>query len=133
MFLLQHISMIFEKHRRSVSRAASQWISILIKSRQIFDNRLLLVRCFLEFVSLFHTPVKKHAPLTTRSSSLRCVSAAEHHATLLNELQYGQDKIQKASHQEQSIIKYLPGLYQDTNPLRSCSRNRMTMLLKKHL
>ena len=34
-------------------------------------------------VILRHTPSeKKRAPLTTRSSSLRCVSTAEHHTTL---------------------------------------------------
>ena len=38
--------MTFEKHLRSVSRAASQWFGILRKSWQVFHDRLLLGRCF---------------------------------------------------------------------------------------
>ena len=34
--------MTFEKHLRSVSRAASQWLGILCKSWQVFHVRLLL-------------------------------------------------------------------------------------------
>ena len=41
--------MTFEKHLRSISRAASQWLGIL-KSWQIFHDRLLLMRCFRGFV-----------------------------------------------------------------------------------
>ena len=41
--------MTFEKHLRSVSRAASQWLGIL-KSWQVFHDRLLLGRCFRGFV-----------------------------------------------------------------------------------
>ena len=37
--------MTFEKHLRSVSRAASQWLSILRKFWQVFHDRLLLGRC----------------------------------------------------------------------------------------
>ena len=52
--------MTFEKHRRSVSRAASQRLGILRKSWQVFHDRLLLGRCFrglilpvLEYCSAF--------------------------------------------------------------------------------
>ena len=38
--------MTFEKHLRSVSRAASQRLGILRKSWQVFHDRLLLGRCF---------------------------------------------------------------------------------------
>ena len=37
--------MTFEKHLHSVSRAASQWLGIL-KSWQVFHDRLLHGRCF---------------------------------------------------------------------------------------
>ena len=42
--------MIFEKHLRSVSRAASQRIGILRKSWQVFHDRSLLWRCCRGFV-----------------------------------------------------------------------------------
>ena len=42
--------MTFEKHLRSVSRAASQRLGILRKSWQVFHKRLLLGRCFMSFV-----------------------------------------------------------------------------------
>ena len=42
--------MTFEKHFRSVSRAASQRFGILTKSRRVFHDRLLLRRCFRHFV-----------------------------------------------------------------------------------
>ena len=42
--------MIFEKHLRSLSRAASQRLGILRKSWQVFHDRLLLGRCFMGFV-----------------------------------------------------------------------------------
>ena len=42
--------MTFEKHLRSVSRAASQWLGVLRKSWQVFLDRLLLGRCFQDFV-----------------------------------------------------------------------------------
>ena len=42
--------MTFEKHLRSVSRAASQILGILRKSWRVFLDRSLLVRCFLGFV-----------------------------------------------------------------------------------
>ena len=43
----------FEKHLRSVSRAASQRLGILRKSWRVFHDRLLLERCFRSFVLLF--------------------------------------------------------------------------------
>ena len=42
--------MTFEKHLRSVSKAASQQLGILRKSWQVFHDRLLLGRCFRGFV-----------------------------------------------------------------------------------
>ena len=41
--------MTFEKHLRSVSRAASQRLGILRKSWQVFHKRLILGRCFRGF------------------------------------------------------------------------------------
>ena len=43
------LGVTFEKHLRSASRAASQWLGIL-KSCQVFHDRLLLGRCSLGFV-----------------------------------------------------------------------------------
>ena len=40
----------FEKHLRSVSRAASQRLGILRKSWRVFRDRLLIGRCFWDFV-----------------------------------------------------------------------------------
>ena len=42
--------MTFEKHLRSVSRAASQTLGILRKSWRVFHDRALLGRCFRGFV-----------------------------------------------------------------------------------
>ena len=42
--------MTFEKHLRSVSRAASERLGILRKSWRVFHDRSLLGRCFLGFV-----------------------------------------------------------------------------------
>ena len=42
--------MTFEKHLRSVYRAVLKILYILRKSRRIFHDRLLLVRCFRGFV-----------------------------------------------------------------------------------
>ena len=44
--------MTFEKHLRSVSRAAFQRLGILRKSWRVFFDRSLLVRCFRGFVLL---------------------------------------------------------------------------------
>ena len=40
----------FEKHLRSVSRVASQWLGVLRKSRQVFCDRLLLMKRYRGFV-----------------------------------------------------------------------------------
>ena len=45
-----YTKMIFEKHLRSVSRAASQGLGILRKSWRLFHDRSLLWRCFRGFV-----------------------------------------------------------------------------------
>ena len=42
--------MTFEKHLRSVSRAASQRLGIFMKSWRVFHDRSLLGRCFQGFV-----------------------------------------------------------------------------------
>ena len=42
--------MTFEKHLRSVSRAASQRLGILRKSWRVFHDRSLLGRCFRGFL-----------------------------------------------------------------------------------
>ena len=47
----------FEKHLRSVSRAASQILGILGKSWRIFHDRLLIGRCFWGFVFQFWNTV----------------------------------------------------------------------------
>ena len=48
----------FEKHLHSVSRAASQRLSILRKSWRVFHDRLLIARCFWGFV----LPVLEYCP-----------------------------------------------------------------------
>ena len=50
--------MTFEKHLRSVSRAESQKLGILRKSRQVFHDRSLLGRCFRGYV----LPVLEYCP-----------------------------------------------------------------------
>ena len=65
--------MTFEKHLRSVSRAASQRLGILRKSWQVFHDRSLLGRCFRGFV----LPVLKYC------SAVWC-SAADTHLKLLD-------------------------------------------------
>ena len=66
--------MTFEKHLRSVSRAASQRLAILRKSWRLFHDRsLLLRRCFRGFV----LPVLEHC------SAVWC-SAADTHLKLLD-------------------------------------------------
>ena len=42
--------MTFEKHLRSVSRSASRRLGILRKSWQVFNDKLLVGRCFRGFV-----------------------------------------------------------------------------------
>ena len=65
--------MTFEKHLRSVSRAASYRLGILRKSSQLFHNRQLLGRCFNGFV----LPVLEHC------SAVWC-SAADTHLRLVD-------------------------------------------------
>ena len=65
--------MIFEKHLRSVSRAASQRLGILRKSCQVFHDILLRERCFGGFV----------LPVLEYCSAIWC-SAADTHLRLLD-------------------------------------------------
>ena len=65
--------MTFEKHLRSVSRAAFQRFSILRKSWRVFHERSLLVRCFRGFV----------LPLLEYWSAVWC-SAVDTHPKLLD-------------------------------------------------
>ena len=65
--------MSFEKHLRSVSRAASQRLRILRKSWRVFHDRSLLRRCFLCFV----------LPILEYCSAVWC-SAADTHLKLLD-------------------------------------------------
>ena len=65
--------MTFEKHYRSVSRAASQRLGILRKSWRVLHDRSLLGRCFRGFV----------LPVLECCSTVRC-SAADTHLKLLD-------------------------------------------------
>ena len=65
--------MTFEKHLRSLSRAASQRLGILIKSWRMFHDRSLLGRCFRGFV----------LPVLEYCSAVWC-SAADTHLKLLD-------------------------------------------------
>ena len=76
-------------------------------------------------------PVRNRPPLTVRSSSLRCVSAAEHH-TVEQYQKTGRTKPRKHP-KKRCTMEHSPGLPQDTKSLRSCSGNRAKMLLKGHL
>ena len=68
----------FEKHLRSVSRAASQRLGILRKSWRVFHDRLLIGRCFCGFV----------LPVLEYCSALWC-SAANAHLKLLDRIVSG--------------------------------------------
>ena len=70
--------MTFEKHLRSVSRAASQRLGILRKSWRVFHDRLLLGRCFQGFV----------LPVLEYCSAVWC-SAADTHLKLLDRVVNG--------------------------------------------
>ena len=70
--------MTFEKHLRSVSRAASQRLGILRKSWQVFHDRSLLGRCLRGFV----------LPVLEYSSAVFC-SAADTHLRLLDRVVSG--------------------------------------------
>ena len=65
--------MTFEKHLRSVSRAASQRLGILRKSWLVFHDKSVLGRCFLGFV----------LPVLEYCSAVWC-SAADTHLKLLD-------------------------------------------------
>ena len=67
----------FEKHLRSVSRAASQRLGILRKSWRVFQDRLLIARCFWGFV-----------PVLEYCSAVWC-SAADTHLKLLDRVVSG--------------------------------------------
>ena len=68
----------FEKHLRSVSRAASQKLGILRKSWRVFHDRLLIGRCFWPFV----LPVLEYC-------SAEWCSAADTHLKLLDRVVSG--------------------------------------------
>ena len=70
----------FEKHLRSVSRAASQRLGILRKSWQVFHDRVLLGRCFRGFVlpvlgycsAVWCSAANRHLKKTSRPSIQWC-------------------------------------------------------------
>ena len=68
----------FEKHLRSVSRAASQRLGILRKSCRVFHDKLLIGRCFWGFV----------LPVLEYCSAVWC-SAADTHLKLLDRVVSG--------------------------------------------
>ena len=68
----------FEKHLRSVSRAASQRLGILSKSWRVLHDRLLIGRCFWGFV----------LPVLVYCSAVWC-SAADTHLELLDRVVSG--------------------------------------------
>ena len=70
--------LIFEKHLRSVSRAASQRLGILRKSCRVFHDKLLIGRCFWGFV----------LPVLEYCSAVWC-SAADTHLKLLDSVVSG--------------------------------------------
>ena len=70
--------MTFEKHLRSVSRAASQRLGILRKSWQVFHDRSFLGRCFRRFV----------LPVLEYCTAVLC-SAADTHLKILNRVVCG--------------------------------------------
>ena len=70
--------MTFEKHLRSVFRAASQRLGILRKSWRVFHDRSLLGRCFRSFV----------LPVLEYCSAVWC-SAADTHLKILDRADSG--------------------------------------------
>ena len=70
--------MTFEKHLRSVYRAASQRLGILRKSWKVFHDRLLLGRCIGVIV-----------PSILQNCSAVCCSAANTHLKLLDRVVSG--------------------------------------------
>ena len=73
-----HSKLTFEKHLLSVSRAASQRLDILRKSRRVFHDKLLIGRCFWGFV----LPVLEYC-------SAVCCSAADTNLKLLDRVVSG--------------------------------------------
>ena len=74
--------------------------------------------------------LKKLAPLTTRSTNLRCVSAAEHQMAE----QYSKTgKTKPLKHLPRSCLSRNTCQDSITKLLRSCSGNRAKMLLESHL
>ena len=63
-----YLKMTFEKHLRSVYRAASQRLGILRKSWRVFHDRALLGRCFRGFV----------LPVLEYCSAIWCSAADTH-------------------------------------------------------
>ena len=77
-----------------------------------------------------HPQLKKLSPLTTQSSSLMCVSTAEHHTTE----QYSKTcRTKSLKHLPKSSLSW--NTCQDflKKSYRRCSRNRAKMILKSHL
>ena len=70
--------LIFEKHLRSVSRAASQRLGILRKSWRVFHDKFLIGRCFWGFF----------LPVLEYCSAVWC-SAADTHLKLLDRVVSG--------------------------------------------
>ena len=70
--------MTFDKHLRSVSKAASQILGILRKYWQVFHDRLLLERCFRGLI----------LPVLEYCSAVWC-SAADTHLKLLDRVLSG--------------------------------------------
>ena len=68
--------MTFEKHLRSVSRAASQRLGVLRKSWRVFHDRSLLGKCFRGFV----------LPVLEYCSAVWCLAADTHLELLDREL-----------------------------------------------
>ena len=81
--------MTFEKHLRSVSRAASQRLAILRKSWRVFHDRPLLWRCFRGFV----------LPVLEYCSAVWC-SAGDTHLRLLTRI------VSDASFLTRGVLEY---------------------------
>ena len=96
--------------------------------------RLHLILYSIHSTAMSHSntaPVRNLAPLSSRSSSLRCIGSRAPDCRTV--LQNWQDKTPKGTHKQRSIMEHSPGLPQDTESLTSCSRNRAKMLLEGHL
>ena len=78
------------------------------------------------------SPVRKLVPLTTRSSSLWCVLAAEHYTAELYSIR-GRTKPWGHLSRSDMSSNTRAGVPQDTKSFRSCYGNRAKMHLKGHL